>query len=97
MIMEIIAIESKAFQEIIDEIKSIKAEIEKTRSENIKDTILSSEQVQSILGISQKTWQTYRDRRMIPFSQIGNKIYIKSKDLETFLSNHRIEKSQRPR
>jgi hypothetical protein len=50
-----------------------------------------SVEVPKILGISRKTWQTYRDKRMIPFSQIGSKIYVKRVDLERFMVDHRIE------
>ena len=43
---------------------------------------LTSEQARQILGVSKRTWQTYRNRRLIPFSQIGKKILIKKSDLE---------------
>ncbi len=41
---------------------------------------------------SQKTWQTYRDKRLIPFSQFGRKIYVKRADLEAFLEGNKIER-----
>jgi hypothetical protein len=47
-----------------------------------------------MLGISQKTWQIYRDKRIIPFSQFGRKIYVKRADLEAFLEDNRIEKGR---
>ncbi|MBJ2197639.1 DNA-binding protein [Muribaculaceae bacterium Isolate-113 (HZI)] len=43
-----------------------------------------------LLGISPKTWQNYRDQRLIPFSQIGRKIYVNRADLDAFLRQHRI-------
>jgi hypothetical protein len=33
----------------------------------------------------------YRDKRIIPFSQIGSKIYVKRADLEKFMQSHYIE------
>jgi len=53
---------------------------------------IESGEARKILGISQKTWQTYRDKRLIPFSQFGRKIYVKRADICLFLERNRIEK-----
>ncbi len=51
---------------------------------------IESEASRKLLGISPKTWQNYRDQRLIPFSQIGRKIYVSRADLDAFLRSHRI-------
>ena len=51
---------------------------------------IESDEARKLLGVSQKTWQNYRDQRLIPFSQIGRKIYVNCADLDAFLRNHRI-------
>ena len=51
---------------------------------------IESEAARKLLGISPKTWQNYRDKRIIPFSQIGRKIYVNRADLDAFLRKHRI-------
>ena len=51
---------------------------------------LESEEARKLLGISPKTWQNYRDQRLIPFSQISRKIYVNRADLDAFLRQHRI-------
>lgn len=51
---------------------------------------LESEAARKLLGVSPKTWQNYRDQRVIPFSQIGRKIYVNRADLDAFLRKHRI-------
>ncbi len=51
---------------------------------------IESEAARKLLGISPKTWQNYRDQRLIPFSQIGRKIYVNRTDLDAFLRKHRI-------
>ncbi|MBD5221989.1 MAG: helix-turn-helix domain-containing protein [Bacteroidales bacterium] len=43
-----------------------------------------------LLDISPKTWQNYHDQRLIPFSQIGRKIYVNHADIDNFLHKHRI-------
>ena len=52
---------------------------------------IESVKIPKILGVSQKTWQTYRDKRLIPFSQIGSKIFAKREDLEHFMNSHYIK------
>lgn len=52
---------------------------------------IESEDARKILGVSPKTWQNYRDQRIIPFSQIGRKIYVNRADLDAFLQKHRID------
>ena len=55
---------------------------------------IESEEARKKLGISKKTWQTYRDNRTIPFSQFGRKIYVKKSDLDAFMESHYISKKQ---
>ena len=60
---------------------------------NADDSIsewIESEDARKILGVSPKTWQNYRDKRIIPFSQIGRKIYVNRADLDAFLRKHLI-------
>lgn len=52
---------------------------------------IESEEARKMLGVSAKTWQTYRDTRAIPFSQFGRKIYVKRGDIEAFLLSHQIK------
>lgn len=51
---------------------------------------IESDAARKMLGVSPKTWQNYRDQRIIPFSQIGRKIYVNRADLESFMRSHYI-------
>ena len=51
---------------------------------------IESVEARKMLGVSPKTWQTYRDRRVIPFAQIGRKILVKKADLDAFMREHYI-------
>lgn len=64
--------------------------LQKKSEEELANQWLESTLVRKILGISAKTWQTYRDERKIPFSQFGRKIYVKKADLEAFMKQHYI-------
>jgi len=59
--------------------------------QEINSQWIESVKIPKILGISLKTWQTYRDKRLIPFSQIGSKIFVKRADLDNFMVSHYIE------
>jgi excisionase family DNA binding protein len=52
---------------------------------------LTSEDVCHLLGISKRTLQSYRDRRILPFAQLGRKIYYKASDIDDYLDAHYIK------
>lgn len=64
--------------------------VERNQSAASSADWIESEDTRKILGVSPKTWQNYRDKRIIPFSQIGRKIYVNRADLDAFLRKHRI-------
>ncbi len=45
----------------------------------------------TLLQVSKRTLQKYRDEGMLSFSQIGNKIFFRHTDIENFLSKYRVE------
>lgn len=77
--------------EMRQELGEMKTILQRKSEEEINSRWIESVKIPKQLGISQKTWQTYRDKRLIPFSQIGSKIYVKRADLEKFLQSHYIE------
>jgi hypothetical protein len=71
-------------------LSELKALVMGKAKEEAQGRWIESEEARQILGVSPKTWQTYRDTRAIPFSQFGRKIYVKQADLDAFLEAHRI-------
>lgn len=51
---------------------------------------IESDVARKMLGVCKKTWQTYRDKRIISFSQFGRKIYVNKNDLNKFMEDHKI-------
>ena len=49
------------------------------------------EDVPAIMHISPRTWERWKAKRVIPFSQHERKIYVNRKDLDAFMKAHRIE------
>lgn len=78
------------WENISKTLSNVEALLQKKTEEEVSNQWIESTQVRKILGISAKTWQTYRDERRIPFSQFGRKIYVKQSDLESFMQEHYI-------
>ena len=53
--------------------------------EKSEEEYLDSKEVMKTLGICQKTWQTYRDKKIIPYTKIGRKVYVRRSDLDKFM------------
>lgn len=77
-----------------ENIKGLLSEVKntlKTKSaEEINSQWLESDKARELLGVSRKTWQTYRDNRVLPFVQFGRKIFVRRADLEAFMEKHLI-------
>jgi len=88
--LSVMVVPSEFLQQVESDLQILK-ELMRTKNEKeINSQWIESVKVPKILGISRKTWQNYRDKRLIPFSQIGNKIYVKRADLEAFMNDHSI-------
>ena len=79
--------EWEGIKDLLNEVKDTL----KTRSaEEISSQWIESTEARKMLGVSAKTWQDYRDKRVIPFSQFGRKIYVRRADIEAFMQQHYI-------
>jgi hypothetical protein len=72
------------------EIQAIKNILERKPSEQFKFAWVESRKVPPLLGISLKTWQNWRDKGIIPYSQFGAKIYVNLSDLNAALEANKI-------
>jgi hypothetical protein len=77
----------KEMKEGLEEVKKI---LLKKSEDEINSQWIDSISARKLLGISAKTWPEYRNRRIIPFSQFGSKIYVRRADLETFMAKNYI-------
>lgn len=76
---------------VLSKLDAVESLIKGKQEEELAEQWIESQKARQMLGISQKTWQTYRDNRVIPFSQFGRKIYVKRIHLETFLEDNLIK------
>ncbi|NDW17968.1 DNA-binding protein [Dysgonomonas sp. 216] len=89
--MEIKVIEEKTFEYIKQKMEEFSQRIKSIcKNKSFKDSWLDNQDVCRLLDISLRTLQNYRDKGILPYSQIGYKCYYKSSDIKAF-----IEKSKK--
>ncbi len=93
--LAIAVIPQKFLDEIKTELLEMKEILKDKRKEEFNSGWIESSEARKMLKVSQKTWQTYRDNRVIPFSQIGRKIYVKRADIEEFLESNYVPKAKK--
>ena len=87
--MEVMTIESKAFQQLLEQLNQIKAGIEsRQKKASPDDPWLDNNEVCKWLKVSKRTLQNYRDNGELSFSQVGAKILYRTSDVEDFLKRH---------
>lgn len=91
--IQLSVISEEALGQLQFDIKEIKDAIQSTKDLDLAQSFIESKKIPKLLGISLKTWQTYRDKGRIPFIQFGSKIWVKREDLETFMNSHYVKKS----
>lgn len=75
-------------------LKEVKDTLQTRSAEESNSQWIESAEARKMLGVSAKTWQDYRDKRVIPFSQFGRKIYVRRADIEAFMEKHYISAKQ---
>ena len=86
----IAVIEVKELQQLKEQNQRIEDKLSKLEQKDLSESYIPSVEIPKLLNISQKTWQTWRDRRHFKFIQLGSKIWVKRSDLEAFLDSHYI-------
>jgi len=90
--MDIIAIESKTFGQMKERFKDFSRLVKALCGNNQdKEQWLGNEDVCSLLQISSRTLQSYRDNGILSYSQIGRKCYYKVSDVEQLINNSKKE------
>lgn len=88
--MEIRMIEGKTYEKLKMSITDLLAQVD-TLYPDMDNGWLDNQAVCQILSISKRTLQTFRDKGLIPYSQIGHKCFYKPEDVKEFLERYRVE------
>ena len=81
-----------ALEEITNGIDELKALIRGKAMQEAQSQWIESEDARKLLSVSPKTWQEYRNARLLPFSQFGRKIYVQKSALDASLESHLVGK-----
>jgi hypothetical protein len=79
---------------IADHFERLSAEIKElqntflNKQDFITDPFIDNTRFMQLMGISVKTAQSWRDARLVSYSQIGNKIYYRVSDIKELLENN---------
>ena len=86
--MNIITIEEQTFKLVCSRFANFANQVERIcrLNNHQSDKWLSGREVCALLGISIRSLQNYRDSGKLGYSQIGNKLYYKSADIERLIA-----------
>ena len=89
--MMMVVLPKSVWEGVTTTLQEVKGLLQDKSEEEVNNQWVESSDARKMLGVSPKTWQTYRDERRIPFVQFKRKIYVKRADLEAFMQAHYIE------
>ena len=95
--MEVITIDSKAFQQLLEKVNAINDYVHEARLEqtsNIDEEWVDSQTVCQYLRICEKTLQRLRAAGKIAYSGVGNKYYYQIAEIKRCLKAHLIKSSE---
>jgi len=87
--MEVITLQTEAYQKLIREIQAINSSIKEggNSTGDFSRTLYSNEGLAKYLGVTTRTLQKYRDEGWLSFSKRGNRFFYRHKDVESFLDS----------
>ena len=78
----------KMFQEIQEQLKDLTVILKGKQQMGPDDLFCDNQEFLQIMNISKRTAQLWRDTGYIGFSQLGNKIYYRIKDIQDLLTEN---------
>lgn len=84
-------IPQEELEEIKSDLKELKGIFRKKAEADMNSEWIESVKIPKLLGVSRKTYQEWRNKKLLSFVQVGSKIWIKRSDLEKFMESHYIK------
>jgi excisionase family DNA binding protein len=90
--METIDNMDQFYRKLVEKMDLIDKKIADGKKDNpLSEAWLDIQEACQLLKISKRTLQSYRDNGILPFSQIGGKIYFRASDIESHLNRHYVK------
>lgn len=83
-------IEERTFERMKQMIKDLHEKSRRLMAKAANGEWLDNQDTTQLLGVSKRTLQSYRDKGVLPFSQIGHKCYYKRTDVIELLKKSRM-------
>lgn len=87
--LDAVIIEKGALDALLDRIKELEYLFDMDKDEAVSDRLYSTDEAREILRLSRSTLQTYRDKGILGFIQIGAKVLFRWSDLQNFLNHNK--------
>jgi predicted lipase len=78
----------KMIAKILAETTEINSKLKSGNHQNPEDVVYNNQQFMKLMDISKRTAQDWRDKKVIHFIQIGNKIYYRLSDVQKLLNDN---------
>lgn len=85
--MKRIVVYPEELQLIFDRLDRIEATLI-AKQKQPENPFLDSQEFIQLMNISKRTAQAWRDQNIIPYSQVGSKIYYRMSDIQKLLDEH---------
>ena len=80
------------FSEVLDKLESMEKKLEQIAKQSpLEETWLDNQEVAKFLRVTPRTLQNYRDQGILPFSQVGSKIYYRASGIKKHLEDHYVK------
>ena len=92
--MGVICVDERVWKTLVEKVKSLTAQADVVRrlfDPQMADGWIDSQDVCRALGVTKRTLQAYRDKRVLPYSTVGGKFFYREKDVADFV-NHRMKR-----
>jgi len=83
-----ILISEESFNVLIEKLEKLEKKVDTINKECSTEQWLTIDETCAFLKVSKRTLQSYRDKGILPFSQIGSKIYFDLKDLKVYMQRY---------
>jgi hypothetical protein len=83
-----VVIPQSELESLKNELREIKSLVMQSKEEAFMKRWVESEDARKQFGVCGRTWQAMRDKRVIPFTQFGRKIYFRQSDIEAFMEKN---------
>lgn len=89
-VQTMVVLPESEWKKMLEKQDRLEALLLKNQDEAFRNRWVESEDARKQVGVCPRTWQAMRDKRVIPFSQYGRKIYFRQGDIDAFLEGNLV-------